>query len=488
MKTKYTEFFTNMLFQEISGNIYPGKIDEDQKKIINNLVSKYYPIIFNSFHSGKKHYIKNLHNPLLAEKFNFTLCNLIIEAIRLVFNENNQSGNVQQMYFESLLKSIGKELVQQDKENSSNFEITDKIICNLNEEYYKLIKNLSDKNFFNTYILNQYERARVYFLQQLKFILDKKREYDNLKINIKCYHHFIFWFSIIALIFSILWNNPENIYSSIINKTILIIIALISLTFPFYTKKLLKVIDDQIKINYNAEFYFKLGSEPIQILVSETIIEEADPQYKNLILPLIANIRFSITDEYGIVTPPIRVMDKKTIKNGYEILLRDKYIIPIDISAEDMVLTENNAKKYNIATDEKYEKHENEFGTFYTLKKENKKDFNEEYHIKGTDYIGEILKKVILKYIHLIFTQEEAAAILQLYRSDNIAGYDIIQERFDLLEIKELFIKLLQKNCSLKDYVYIIEKIIKYSKETKDIDIIAFQIYYDMEKDNFIVK
>ena len=450
MKTKYTEFFINMLFQEINDNIYLEKIDEEQKKIINNLVSKYYPTIFNSFHTGKKPHIKNLHNPLLAEKFNFTLCNLIIEAIRLVYSENNQGGNIQQMYFESLLKSIGKELVQlrqTDKENSSNFEITDKIICNLNEEYYKLIKNLSDKNFFNTYILNQYERARVYFLQQLKCIIERKRKYENLKINIKCYHHFIFWFSIIALIFSIFWNNPENIYSSIINKTILIIIALISLTFPFYTQKLLKVIDDQSKINYDAEFYFKLGTEPIQILVAESIVEEADPEYKNLILPLIANIRFSITEEYGIVTPPIRVMDKKAIKKGYEILIRDKYIIPIDISAEDIVLTENNANKYNISTDEKYEKHENEFGTFYTLKKENKKDINEEYHIKGTDYIGEILKKVILKYIHLVFTQEEAGAILQLYKFDNEAGYDIIQERFDFLDIKELFIKLLQKNC-----------------------------------------
>ena len=263
---------------------------------------------------------------------------------------------------------------------------------------------------------------------------------------------------------------------------------MISLTFPFYTQKLLKVIDDQNKINYNAEFYFKLGTEPIQILVAKTIIEEADPKYRNLILPLIANIRFSITEEYGIVTPPIRVMYKKEIKNGYEILIRDKYIIPIDISAEDIVLTENNANKYNIATEEKYEKHENEVGTFYTLKKENKKDINEEYHIKGIDYIGEILKKAILKYIHLIFTLEEAGAILQLYKLDNEAGYDIIQERFDFLDIKELFIKLLQKNCSLKDYVYVVEKIIKYSKETRDIDMIAFQIYDDMEKDNFIVK
>ena len=157
MNTKYTEFFINMLFQEISDNIYLKKIDEDQKKIINSLVSKYYPTIFNSFHIGEKPHIKNLHNPQLAEKFNFTLCNLIIEAIRLVYSENNQSGNVQQMYFESLLQSIGKELVQlgqPDKENLSNFEITDKIICNLNKEYYKLIKNLSDKNFFNTYSTN----------------------------------------------------------------------------------------------------------------------------------------------------------------------------------------------------------------------------------------------------------------------------------------------------------------------------------------------
>lgn len=488
MKNKYTELFINELHNGIYNSTLAEIPSREDYAIIDEVTRKYYPSIFNTFYNKGSKYTKFIHNPELAYDFNIMLINLIIEAVRLLFYKDAPYTSFQKaLFFEALMKTIGKEINKLEQQKFSNLEIIENIIGEIDKEY----KKITDNHSFNMadYSLSIINIVREYITQKFTYI-DNKR-YDSFVFfedNFRSFSNFVIIFSIAALLLAI-FLNPENIYFQITNKIILILIILISFVFPGLIIHIQKTF---VKMNlfykpYNY-YYTRLGTDTISIHVCEDEVIYADPEQKNLVIPALGNARLNLTDKYGFVLPLIRVFDSSAFKTGYKIFLHSNEILYLDISMEDLIITDEKVKEYNIIINENYIKKETEFGTFYTINKKYEKDIDKNIFYTGVEYLEEIMKKTALKYINLIFTIEETFALLELYRGYFPAGYKIISQQLNIYELKEILIKLLQKHCSLKDIVYVMEKIIKYSKTSKDTDYIAFQIYDDMIKDKFIVE
>ncbi|MGM9993276.1 MAG: FHIPEP family type III secretion protein [Candidatus Avigastranaerophilus sp.] len=487
MKNKYTESFINELHNGICSSTLAEIPSQEDYAIIDEVIRKYYSSIFNNFYNKDSKYTKFTHNPELAYDFNIMLINLIIEAVRLLFYKDAPYTSFQKaLFFEALIKTIGKEINKLEQQKFSAPEIIENIIGEIDKEY----KRITDNHSFNMtdYSLSIFNIVREYMKQKITYI-DSKR-YDSFVFfedDFRSFSNFVIIFSIAALLPAI-FLNPENIYFQIMNKIILILIILISFVFPGLIIHIQKTFV-KMKLFYNPyNYYQRLGTDTISIHVCGDEIIYTDPEQKNLVLPALADVRLNLTDKYGFVLPLIRVWDSSAFKTGYKIFLHSNEILHLDISMEDLIITDEKVKEYNITINENYIKKETEFGTFYTINKKYEKDIDKNIFYTGVEYLKEIMKKTALKYINLIFTIEETFALLELYSGCFPAGYKIISQQLNIYELKEIFIKLLQKHCSLKDIVYVMEKIIKYSKTSKDTDYIAFQIYDDMIKDKFIVE
>ncbi len=487
MRSKYTETFINNLHDGIKDSLYTYVPSAEDYRIIDEIVSKYYSYIFNRFYNQKNKNIKFIHNPELAHDFNITLINLIIESVRLLFFKDSPFTSLQKaLFFESFMKTIDKEINKQEPQRLTNSEVIENIIEEINKEYIKFTNNDSENN--TNYFLSKYQILREYINQKMKYIRNKRYHlFVYFEDDFRSFSNFIIIFSIAALFLAI-YLPSENIYFQITNKILLIVIILISFVFPGLILHIQETFV-KMKLFYNPyKYYERLGIDLIAIYVCESEIIYVDPEQKNLFIPYLTELRQKITDTYGFVLPDIRILDSTDLKTGYKIFLHGNEIMFLDISMEDLIVTEEKAKEYNIEINENYIKKETEFGIYYTINKQYIKEPDKNIYYTGIEYFQEIMKKITLKYINLILTINEALALFELYKSYCPLGGKILMKQTDIFEIKDILINLLQKHCSIKDIVYVMEKIIKYSKTSNDTDYIAFQIYDDMIKDKYIIE
>lgn len=482
---KYTKIFIDTLHNNFKNSLFIENLEPKDLEIIDRISIKYYPSIYYKVFLQKGYKTELLYNPYSAEDFNFTLTSLINEAVRLLFYKNSPHPYFQkEMFFEALLKTIEYQLSKVEYSSLNNFEIIDNIITKIDKKFQKITDD--HKYNFSGYKISFYNRFREYIKQKHKYILDKIDSLVESKVNYKLYSNLLIIFSLSFLLISI-FLDAKSLYFGYAYKTILITIILASFIFPKYVIDVKKRFQ-LLKPKTPLDLHWRLGVDIIRILVSQEELKYVDPEDKNILLPIIAKIRLSLTDTYGYVLPSVRVLDSTLFKNGYKIALRGNELIYLDISLGSNVITEENRQKYNIEINENIEKKETEFGEYYSVSKEFCTNIDKEAYYTGAEYMEKILTETFLKYVNLLLTYKQTIIILELYQKSNKVGYEKLYKALDEFELTEIFVKLLQKRCPIKDVDYIMEKIIKYSKQSKDPDIIAYNIHADMVKDNFIVE
>lgn len=211
----------------------------------------------------------------------------------------------------------------------------------------------------------------------------------------------------------------------------------------------------------------KLGEQKITLSISEELIDILDNDNEFNILSRIVLIRQNLTDSLGYIIPKIKIeIDDALEENEFSIKVRG--------------ITAFKAKAYNSHTMffkdelniEKLPKDSIEeidpTTNLKTLWIDT--EFAKDFWAKGfdtTDYIAKVIEHTVTKYIDDLFDYSDINRYIEIVGNQNLYLIEnIIPDYISVAELKYILTSLIKEKVSIKDIVYIFEKINDFSDET----------------------
>ncbi len=225
-------------------------------------------------------------------------------------------------------------------------------------------------------------------------------------------------------------------------------------------KKLAKVINPDIMEQ-------KLGEQKLTLSISEELMDILDGDNEYNMLSQIVLIRQNLTESLGYIIPKINIeLDDSLSENEFSIKVRG---IPVINSRAYMGYTmffknelnieklpENSVKDIDIITGQ----------DIIWIEESKSKDF----WTKGCDtneYIARLIEHTITKYIDDIFDYSDINRYIEIVGNQNLYLIEnIIPDYLSIAELKYILTGLIKEKVSIKDIVYVFEKINDFADET----------------------
>lgn len=216
--------------------------------------------------------------------------------------------------------------------------------------------------------------------------------------------------------------------------------------------------------------YNKLGENKLTIALSEELTELVNPDTEVNLLSKIVQVRQNLTEELGYVIPEVRpingdclqanefvinVRGIQAIKSccyvGYSMYFKDELNLA--------KLPKNTIKDIDPITGKKI-----------VWISQNKTDDFWQKGLDANDYIARLLDYVAIKYADEIFDYSDMNKYIEIVAMHNLFLLEnIIPDFVSIGELKYLFTNLIKERVSVKDAIYIFEKINDLSTDpTKD--------------------
>lgn len=201
-------------------------------------------------------------------------------------------------------------------------------------------------------------------------------------------------------------------------RRIIITFSKIALNNTQYIEEELE--DLQLAVNPNF-MYERLGVDVISMQVGAGLVPLCDPTGRNKLMPAVAKLRKTLTDELGYIIPNIRAMDSKTL---------DFYECKIFIRG---------AQRDAFVVDPK---------------KENSQDI-----------IVEHLRKCCIKHVNDILSKTDVLKLMELTRSqDPTLINDLIPELISAIDFRRIVVNLLREEVPIKDIILIFERLCDFAR------------------------
>lgn len=469
------------------------------RNIINDVIIRYYCVFFTLMH---QHDNNLMRHPELASNFNFIFSVLATEIAAIYFfnNPDPPIGDMRKKNsFETLLKRVGFKLQNLKQEELTNGEIVNKLFDYMYDKHKELFKK--EYAFGKDWGIDDSFKLRKYNLTAIiSELYDTKFEDIKQKINqiFNFENKQTFWVLLISIIpFALLiFFIPLACFFAADGSKVLLFEKIVYISwavffyvcfFTMFAYMLIQCIKLKKKVDVIEEYesyyskYEKLGVDVLSIQVSKTLLNYADPDRKNKFLPVIADFRLNLIEKYGFVMPMVRVTDSKNIQD-YQVVVsvRGRNVCEFYLYPDKYVISEGTADLNNIKIPKDAVKFEYDENVYYWINEKFFKNLDKDSFMTRDEFVKFVLNDVTFKYIEKIFTVQEAYCILEMVKS-NFHNEDIYSlTKLDILDFREIFIKILKKGGSLKDLDYVFERIVHYAKNTSDKDFIAFSVYQDL--------
>lgn len=465
------------------------------RNMINDVVTRYYCTFFTLMHQEDK---KLMHHPELATSFNFIFSVLMTEVAYIYFftEPDPPLGDLRKkVSFETLVKRVGFKLHNLKQEDLTNGEIVSKLFDYMYDKHKELFKK--EYCFCSDWCMTEKEKLRKFNLTGVISELYQTK-FDDVKEKIAQIFNFdnnqMFWSLIISIIpFALLFffvpalcllmkvNTFEKVI--LVGLVVIFYVSFFSM-FGYMFIACLKT-KNKVDILESYESYYanyhKLGVDVLSILVSKKLLNYADPERQNKFLPIIADFRLNLIEKYGFVMPMVRILDDKNLENNKVVVrVRGREVCEFELYPDRFVISQENVEKNNIVIPEDVIKTNYESKIYYWIKDKFFKKIDNDLYMTREDFVKFVLNNVVFKYIDKIFTVQEAFCLLEMIKSDyhNEDIYSLTE--LNILDFRDIFIKIIEKGGSLKDLDYIFERIVNYSKSSKDKDFIAFSVCQDI--------
>lgn len=232
-------------------------------------------------------------------------------------------------------------------------------------------------------------------------------------------------------------------------------------------KKLSQVINPDIMLQ-------KLGESKLTLAISEELADILDSNNDDNLLSQIVFIRQDLTETLGYIVPKIKMeIDDSLDENEFIIKVRGIPVISShayynytmfysnELNIEQ--LPEDAIKSIDSATNTE---------TVW-INDETAKD----YWTKGlstTDYIAGIIEYIIIKHIDDIFDYSDINRYIEIVSNQNLYLIEnIIPDFLSVAELKYILSSLVKEKVSIKDIVFIFEKINDFADEENKEDLLA---------------
>lgn len=225
-------------------------------------------------------------------------------------------------------------------------------------------------------------------------------------------------------------------------------------------KKLSKVINPDIMEQ-------KLGEQKLTLSISEELMDILDSDNEYNMLAQIVLIRQNLTESLGYIIPKINIeVDDSLSENEFAIKVRG---IPVINSRAYMGYTMFFKNELNIEKlpENSIKDVDKITGQEIVWIEDNK---SKDFWTKGIDvneYIARLIEHSITKYIDDIFDYSDINRYIEIVGNQNLYLIEnIIPDYLSIAELKYILTSLIKEKVSIKDIVYIFEKINDFADET----------------------
>ena len=223
--------------------------------------------------------------------------------------------------------------------------------------------------------------------------------------------------------------------------------------------------------------YERLGVDVLNLQVGTGLLEIADPEQDGLLLPKIAALRQRVTDGLGYIIPNIRIMDSSAIgSNEYMISVRGNTVATGTVyPKKSMVIADQwdamgkeVPKDAIIGVDPTFQTQAYWMDTEY-LKKE-----KVDNAVDSVDVIITHLQDCVRKYVDEIMTKTDVLKLMELVKSqDPTLVNDLVPTIISTSDLRKIFVNLIREKVSIKDIIFIFERLCDYARFSKEPDILS---------------
>ena len=311
-------------------------------------------------------------------------------------------------------------------------------------------------------------------------------------------------------------NQIHNI-SSLTLDTIVsgsLLLGLLVILFKTYVQAINADVKAQLKeleetrqkmqdlVNPNKQFE-RLCVDVLCLQVGAGLLCIADPDQEGDLLAKTAALRQMLTDELGYIIPEIRIMDSSAIDvNEYVISVRGNKVASGFVYPDKcmVIVDEWENKGYAIPDNALCGIDPANDAQAYWIDKEDIEDKNFITAVSPTDVIKTHLKKVVIKYVDSILTASDIGKYIVLSNEAflrcnvdqvfNSSESEVNQSfliksllsRLQVEDIRKVFVYLIREEISIKDILFVLERLCDYSRYTNNPVVLAERLRSDLKR------
>lgn len=223
--------------------------------------------------------------------------------------------------------------------------------------------------------------------------------------------------------------------------------------------------------------YERLGVDALTLQVGTGLLEIADPDQDGLLLPKIAALRQRVTDELGYIIPNIKIMDSSALgSNEYMISVRGNTVaVGTVYPKKSMVIADQwdalgkeVPKDAIIGIDPTYQTQA------YWMDTEFLKAQKDVVAVDSVDVIITHLQECTRKYVDEVMTKTDVLKLMELVKQqDPTLVNDLVPAIISTSDLRKIFVNLIREKVSIKDIIYIFERLCDYARFSKEPDILS---------------
>ncbi len=225
------------------------------------------------------------------------------------------------------------------------------------------------------------------------------------------------------------------------------------------------------------KMYERLGVDVLSLQVGPGLLIIADPDQDGQLLAKIAALRQRVTDELGYIIPNIRIMDSSAIKdNEYMIAIRGNTVATgVVYPSKFMVIAdqwEAMGKKVPdnviVSVDPTYQ------SQAYWIDPQYIDRGSKIVAVDAVDVIITHLQDCVRKYVDEVMTKTDVLKLMELVKSqDPTLVNDLVPTIISTSDLRKIFVNLIREKVSIKDIIFIFERLCDYARFSKEPDILS---------------
>ncbi len=225
------------------------------------------------------------------------------------------------------------------------------------------------------------------------------------------------------------------------------------------------------------KMYERLGVDVLSLQVGAGLLVIADPEQDGQLLAKIAALRQRVTDDLGYIIPNIRIMDSSAIgDNEYLISIRGNPVATGSVyPGKLMVIADQYQALGKKVPDNAIASVEPTYQSqAYWI---NPQHIDKNDNIQAVDAVDVIvthLQECVRKYVDEVMTKTDVLKLMELVKSqDPTLVNDLVPTIISTSDLRKIFVNLIREKVSIKDIIFIFERLCDYARFSKEPDILS---------------